>query len=123
MKKDIETIEDIKQLVDSFYEKVKVDEVIGYIFNDVVRMNWEIHLPVMYKFWENTLFYTGSYEGNPLELHKNIHQLTPLTALHFNQWTLLFNNSVDELFEGINSNLAKQRALSIATVLQIKIRS
>ena len=123
MKKDIETIEDIKQLVDSFYEKVKVDEVIGYIFNDVVRMNWEIHLPVMYKFWENTLFYTGSYEGNPLELHKNIHQLTPLTTLHFNQWTLLFNNSVDELFEGVNSNLAKQRALSIARVLQIKILS
>ena len=121
MKKDIETIEDIKKLIDTFYEKVKVDPVIGFIFNEVVRVNWEIHLPIMYKFWENTLFYTGSYEGNPLELHKNIHQLTPLTTLHFNQWIMLFNKSVDELFNGSNATLAKQRALSIATVLQIKI--
>ncbi len=123
MKKDIETIEDIKQMIDSFYDKVKVDKVIGFIFNDVVRVNWEIHLPVMYKFWENSLFYTGSYEGNPLALHKHIHQLTALNALHFNQWVSLFNTTVDELFEGPISKLAKQRALSISTVLQIKILS
>lgn len=123
MKKDIETIEDIKQMIDSFYDKVKVDKVIGFIFNDVVRVNWEIHLPVMYKFWENSLFYTGSYEGNPLALHKHIHQLTALNALHFNQWMSLFNTTVDELFEGPISKLAKQRALSISTVLQIKILS
>jgi len=123
MKKDIETIEDIKQMIDSFYDKVKVDKVIGFIFNDVVRVNWEIHLPVMYKFWENSLFYSGSYEGNPLALHKHIHQLTALNALHFNQWVSLFNTTVDELFEGPISKLAKQRALSISTVLQIKILS
>jgi len=121
MKKDIESIEDIKLLVDRFYEKVKTDETIGHIFTDIVKVNWEKHLPVMYKFWENSLFYTGTYEGNPMELHKHLHHIAHLTKEHFEQWMVLFTGTVDELFEGKTANLAKQRAMSIATVMQIKI--
>jgi hemoglobin len=75
----------------------------------------------MYQFWENTIFYTGSYEGNPMELHKHLHRLIPLTLEHFKQWNFLFIKTVDELFEGVNANLAKQRAVSISAVMQIKI--
>jgi hemoglobin len=121
MKKDIETKEDIKLLVDCFYQTVLADETLAYIFTDIAKVNWQKHLPIMYSFWENTLFYTGTYNGNPMELHKHLHQLTPLTATHFKQWLLHFNTTVDELFNGDKATLAKQRALSIATVMQIKI--
>lgn len=121
MKKDIEDKADIQLLVDSFYEKVKADPVIGFIFNDIVKVNWERHLPVMYDFWENTLFYTGVYLGNPMEMHRRLNQLIPLTAEHFQQWTNLFTSTVDELFAGEKAVLAKQRAISISTVMQIKI--
>jgi hemoglobin len=121
MKHDITITADIQLLVDSFYDKVKADEIIGYIFTDVIQVHWEKHFPIMYKFWENTLFYTGSYEGNPMELHKHLNRVLPLTAEHFKQWTMLFTQTVDELFEGKNAELAKQRAISIATVMQIKI--
>jgi len=121
MKKDIENKKDIEKLVDSFYEKVKKDEMIGFIFTDIVRVNWERHLPVMYDFWENSLFYTGSYTGNPMEIHKHLHKLIPLTSGHFTQWTLLFTSTVDELFDGEKATLAKQRAVSIAAVMQFKI--
>lgn len=121
MKKDIESKKDIELLVDTFYEKVKADKTIGYIFTDIVKVNWEKHLPVMYNFWENSLFYTGSYDGNPMELHKHLHHIAHLTKEHFEQWTLLFTGAVDELFEGKTASLAKQRAVSIATVMQIKI--
>ena len=121
MKKDIENKKDIALLVDEFYDKVRADDTIGYIFNDVVKVNWQKHLPVMYSFWENTLFYTGTYEGNPMELHKHLHRLMPLTLEHFKQWNYLFIKTVDELFEGPQANLAKQRAVSISAVMQIKI--
>lgn len=121
MKNDIETKEDIKLLVDRFYEKVMKDDTMASIFTDVAKINWEKHLPIMYSFWENTLFYTGSYEGNPMELHKHLHGLTPLNTEHFKQWVHFFSNTVDELFEGKNASLAKQRAISIATVMQVKI--
>jgi len=50
MKKDIENRDDIIRLVNTFYDKVKPDETIGYFFNRVVDVNWEKHLPVMYNF-------------------------------------------------------------------------
>ena len=123
MKKDIETIQDIQLLVNTFYNKVKTDETIGFFFTDVVKVNWEKHLPVMYHFWENALFYTGAYEGNPMEIHKSLHNIAPLSPQHFKQWLHLFNTTADELFKGKTASLAKQRALSIATVMQVKIIS
>ncbi len=83
MRKEIETREDIELLVNRFYEKVIQDGSIGFIFNDVAKVNWEKHLPIMYNFFENLLFYTGSYVGNPMELHRHISRKLPLTNEHF----------------------------------------
>jgi hemoglobin len=121
MKRDIESKKDIELLVDAFYEKVKADPVIGYIFNDVRKVNWKKHLPVMYDFWDNAIFYTGGYTGNPLKTHEQLHAFCHLDSRHFDRWTELFTATVDELFEGDKAGLAKQRAQSIATVMQIKI--
>jgi hemoglobin len=121
MKKDIETEADIELLVNSFYDKVKENPVIGYIFNDIAAVNWERHLPVMYNFWSNAIFYSGGYTGNPLIAHKHLDKLFPLTTAHFSEWNKLFTTTVDELFEGEKANLAKQRALSISTVMQIEL--
>jgi hemoglobin len=121
MKKDIQGTADIKVLVDHFYGQVVKDPVIGYIFTDSIKVNWAKHLPVMYSFWENTLFYTGGYAGNPMMIHQRIHQLIQLTPEQFDQWTTLFCASVDTLFNGEKAELAKQRAVSIAAVMKIKI--
>ena len=56
MKKDIQTGEDIKLLVDNFYKKAIADDSLGHIFTDVAKVNWEHHLPIMYAFWESILF-------------------------------------------------------------------
>lgn len=121
MKKDIENRADIELLVDNFYNKVRMDPVIGFIFNDVANVNWEKHLPIMYDFFENMLFYTGNYTGNPMELHKRINIHLPLTTTHFQQWEFLFNTTIDELFAGPTADMAKQRAMSISKVIQSKI--
>jgi hemoglobin len=121
MKKDIQGIEDIKVLVDHFYQQVVKDPVIGYIFTDSIKVNWERHLPLMYSFWENTLFYTGGYSGNPMMIHQRIHQIIQLNSDQFDRWIKLFCASVDNLFAGEKAELAKQRAISIATVMKIKI--
>jgi len=121
MTRDIENRQDIEVLIRSFYDKVIRDETIGYIFNDVAKVNWATHLPVMYDFWESVIFYTGTYRGNPIELHRQLNTKEPLTAEHFKQWLHLFTATVDELFEGEKAELARQRALSIATIIQVKI--
>ena len=121
MKHDIQTKEDIKLLVDTFYDKVKKDAVIGYLFNEVAKVNWEHHLPRMYEFWENVLFQTGSFTGNPMIAHTQLHQKSPLSPEHFGRWQQLFLETINELFEGEYAELARQRAVSIATMMRIKI--
>ena len=121
MKKDIESRADIEILVRSFYDKVIPDPLLGHIFTEVAKVNWEIHLPVMFDFLENTLFYTGTYGGNPMKAHQKLHHMFNLNPEHFSRWVFLFTSTVDELFEGERAQLAKQRAISISTVMQIKI--
>ncbi len=121
MKKDIENRQDIEQLVRAFYSKVQADPVIGYIFNDIARVNWERHFPVMFDFWENALFYNGTYSGNPIQSHRWLNQKVPLETRHFDRWLELFTKTIDELFEGDIAELARQKATSIATVMRIKI--
>ena len=121
MKQDILNRKDIEQLINAFYDKVKEDELISYFFKDVVAVNWQKHLPVMYDFWENVVFHTGSYEGNPMLIHQNLNKISAMKMEHFQRWILLFNHTVDELYEGQNAENIKQRAMSIATVMQIKI--
>lgn len=41
MKQDIQNRVDIELLVRSFYDKVIIDDEIGYIFTDVVKVQWE----------------------------------------------------------------------------------
>lgn len=121
MKKDIRNRIDIELFVNSFYDRIKTNPVIGYIFTDIAKVNWERHLPVMYNFWENALFYSGTYKGNPLELHKHLHRVMPLEPRHFDQWIRIFNETIDELFNGPKADLAKERAYSIAQIMQRNI--
>ena len=121
MKKDIENRNDIELLVNGFYDKVKEDKMIGYIFNDIAKVRWEHHLPVMYDFWESIIFNKNTYSGNPMIVHTKLNEKTPLTQQHFNQWLHLFTSTVDELFAGKNAEVTKQRAASIADVIQIKV--
>ncbi|NML24048.1 group III truncated hemoglobin [Pseudoflavitalea sp. G-6-1-2] len=108
-------------LVDSFYDKARKDELIGPIFNEVIGDQWDQHLPTMYRFWEDILFNTQAYEGNPMFVHRQLNERIPLKPEHFERWKTLFVETVRELFEGDKAELAEQRAVSIATVMQLKL--
>ncbi len=121
MKKDIESVEDIRKLVEFFYDKVKQDALLAPFFVQKIKVNWKRHLSTMTAFWENAIFYNGAYAGNPIQTHRRLHQLYSITEAHFNQWLLLFNNTVDELFEGDKAEQIKHKAMNIATIMKIKI--
>ena len=110
MKTDISTSADIRTLIDSFYEKVKADEVIGYIFNDIAKVDWPHHLPRMYAFWEFLLLGKDTYQGNPMEVHQKLNRMVPLKEEHFDRWLKLFHDTVDEHFQGLVAQDAKTRS-------------
>lgn len=120
MKRDINNRSDIIRLVDRFYEKIKTDQIIGFLFNDVVQIDWQKHLPKMYDFWDNVLFFTGKFDGNPMQKHKDLYSKSPLTSAHFMHWNEVFKQTVDELFEGEKAEEIKKRAKNIADVIMYK---
>lgn len=113
-KHDIQSITDIKTLIDSFYHKVRKDDLIGYIFNEIAQVNWEHHLPKMYSFWEFLLLGGESYQGNPMEPHRALNQKVQLKKEFFDRWVDLFKQTVDEHFMGIVAEEAKNKAMLIA---------
>ncbi|MFM7023056.1 MAG: group III truncated hemoglobin [Flavobacteriales bacterium] len=120
-KHDIQTRTDIENLVNTFYRKVQQDDLIAHFFNEVVQLDWSKHIPVMYDFWESILLDKHNYKGNPMPAHVSLNEKSPMKKEHFDRWVLLFTATVDQLFTGEKADRAKTRALSIATVMQIKI--
>lgn len=107
---DIETRDDVKTLVDRFYARVNRDDLLAPIFNDVAKVDWDKHLPQLYRFWETLLFGTGNYEGAPFPKHA----VLPVDLTHFERWLMLFTATVDDNFSGAKAEEAKGRAASIA---------
>ncbi len=121
MKKDIENRDDIRLLIDTFYETMLDDPLLGPIFTEVAQIQLSEHLPVLYDFWESVIFHLAKYKGNPMEVHLDLHEKHRLSKKHFDQWLALFDETLDQLFEGEKANIAKERARSIAILMLMKI--
>ena len=122
MKKEIENRADIYNLVSNFYVKLMKDDVVGHFFEEFKDpIHLEEHLQTLVDFWDNMLFFTGAYSKNAMKPHLDLHQKKPFKKEHFERWILHFNTTIDELFIGEMAHAAKSRALSIATVMQIKV--
>ncbi|MDT8415142.1 MAG: group III truncated hemoglobin [Flavobacteriaceae bacterium] len=123
MKSDITNRKDIELLVNTFYGKVRNNAVLGYIFDDVAKVNWETHLPKMYSFWASILLGEHSFSGNPMQKHIALSKLTEMTDKEFSEWLRLFTETLDELFLGEKANEAKSRADNIARLMLHNIQT
>ena len=94
MHNDILNIDDIKLLVDTFYTKVRKDQLLSPIFNEVIKDNWPTHLEKMYRFWQTVLLSEHTYTGSPFPPHMQL----PVEAQHFDRWLKLFYANIDEQF-------------------------
>lgn len=121
MKKDIAQRAHLEVFMQAFYSRVMQDEQIGFLFTDVAHLDLEKHLPVITDFWESVVLNGNAYRGNPLVVHQRLHGLSPLTKAHFDRWLEVFYTTLDDLFAGPVAELTKTRALSIATMMQIKL--
>jgi hemoglobin len=114
---DLQTEEDIRRLVDTFYDHVNQDDLLGPVFNQFAKVDWAHHLPKMYEFWSTVLFGSMAYKGQPFPKHLAL----PVERAHFTRWIALFTQTVDQLFVGAMAEQAKQKAASIANIFQMKM--
>ena len=86
MKQDIQTLDDIKLIVNTFYGRIQKNEVLGPIFEEKIGGRWEQHLEKMYRFWQTVLLNQHTYNGSPFVPHAKL----PVYQHHFDRWLLLF---------------------------------
>ncbi len=74
--------------VDRFYEKVRVDPLLGPVFNPLVD-DWDVHKVLLTSFWSTVALRSGHYRGNPLAKHQPL----PIEAAHFQRWLALWRET------------------------------
>ena len=109
---------DIERLVNTFYDKIRSDDLLGFIFNDVAKTKWEEHLPKMYAFWNNLILALPGYAGAPFPPHT----VLPVGREHFVRWVELFHANVDRHFSGVRAQRAKDAAASIAHTFALRLK-
>jgi hemoglobin len=123
-KKDITDRNDVSFLVNTFYDKVRKNEHLGPIFNDVVK-DWDVHLNHLTDFWEMVLLQTGPGAGkfNPVKVHKEVDNATDqkIRQAHFGNWLELWFSTLRDHFEGVNAEYAKEHARRMAHILFFRI--
>jgi hemoglobin len=122
-KPDITGRAEIELLVNTFYDRVRSDDLLGFIFTQVAQTNWETHLPKMYAFWETVLFRSGGYTGNPIAAHAKFVPQTEMGRAQFDRWLSLFRSTVDDLFAGEKAAHIKSCAEDMANVIYSKINN
>jgi hemoglobin len=84
-----------------------MEQLIDDILN--AKVNWKKHLPMMYDFWENIIFLTNKYSGNPMIVHTHLNKLTPLTKEHFNRWINCLHKQLMNYLKGKKHRFQKKK--------------
>ena len=115
--KDILALEDVKILVDDFYNRIRANDFLAPIFNGIIGDNWQQHLQKMYGFWETILLETPAYSGSPFLKHAKL----PIAKEHFDTWLTLWHQTINDHFVGEKAEEAKWRASKMSAMFQYKL--
>lgn len=116
-KPDIRSKEDIRLLIETFYLRVKHDDLLSPIINETNIPNWSDHLSLICEFWETILIQKNHYVGEPARKHLEL----PINNHHFDRWITLFHLTLDELYSGKVAEDAKFQAHKMAEVFRTKL--
>jgi hemoglobin len=106
----------IMKLMRAFYARVRVDPLIGPIFNARIR-EWEPHLVRIGDFWSAVMLRSGRYQGQPMRLHLPL----PIDAMHFDRWLELFEATAREVCPADIAEQFIQRARTIGRSLEMGV--
>ena len=118
---DLQTRDDVERLVRAFYARALPDEIIGWLFTEIAKMDVEAHIPRITDFWETMLLGARSYGGGAFAPHVALHAKARLRGGHFERWLWLWGQTVDEFFQGPRAELAKSHADRVARAFSARL--
>lgn len=110
------TEQQLDQLVDRFYARVREDEVLGPVFNGAIA-DWPEHLEKLSAFWSSVMLTTGRYKGQPMVAHMK-HKASIEPAM-FDRWLGLWRETAAEILDAAGTAAVTEKAERIAESLQL----
>lgn len=107
----------IETLVRTFYARVRIDPMLGPIFNNTIK-DWDAHLDKFCAFWSSVTLMTGRYKGTPMKAHA---ELPEIASAHFDRWLALFQATAIKTCPPQAAAVFVDRANRIAESLQLGI--
>lgn len=105
----------IARQVHTFYGRVRLDPVLGPIFNDAVE-DWDEHLAKLCDFWSSVLLMTGRFKGSPMAAHA---RRPDIRGEHFPLWLDLFERTAREVCAPAAADLFVEKAQMIGRSLSL----
>ena len=112
---------DIQKLIINFYSRINKDELLSPIFNDIAKVDWDVHIPLLCKFWNNIMLKTNDYFGNALMKHVELGNLVEVEEKHFVRWLSLFQQEVNKHLPVDKAEEVFNKALQIAKSLRYRM--
>ena len=112
------TEESLKALVDAFYAKVRLDPLIGPVFNGAID-DWPEHLDKLQAFWSSIMLTSGRYKGRPLPAH--VKHADSISSASFERWLALWGETTGEMLDAASAAALQDKAERIAESLSLGI--
>lgn len=112
------TEQQISQLVDRFYDKVRADALLGPIFDQAIGDSWALHLAKMKAFWSSVMLASRTYKGNPMMTHL---ALPRLGREHFDRWLEIWRETTPQICSEPAASLFVEKAEMIGERLLTSI--
>lgn len=113
--RDLDTTEQIHEMVTRQYVDVVQDELLEPYFNFASEfIDWQAHIASVSDYWSHVLLYAPGYDIDVIEAHRPLHHTDPFTPELFDRWLEVFHDTVDGGWSGPNAEHAKKRATGMA---------
>jgi hemoglobin len=112
------TEQQIRELVDLFYVRVRQDAVIGPLFNAAVD-DWPEHLERLAGFWSSVMLTSGRYKGSPVAAHRR--HARAITPPMFDRWLELWRETARETLGAKDAVAVIAKAERISESLQLAL--
>lgn len=110
----------IEDVITAFYAKVRLDEVLGPLFEDAIGADWDGHIARIIQFWLTATRLDRGYDGRrfmPVHLKHNA-----IRVAHIPRWLNLFEQTLRERCTPPQANALLDIAVRMAENIELGLR-
>jgi hemoglobin len=110
----------VREVVLSFYAKVRRDEVLGPLFEQAIGADWDAHIERIVRFWLTATRLERSYDGSEFMRAHIKHQ--SIRQEHIARWLALFDQTLAERCSPPQAAALRDIAMRMAENIEIGLR-